>query len=134
MDSIQIDEFKKKYHHWSDTIKSFDFRFTPPELRIQNKVSDEDFKTFISLPYSRDDQGIILINEAFTEWELLKDLLLSLDRLPDSLLLDIYKMDSKRYQNNTLIDLSIKEDNDETKRQILNQLIPEIIWAHSFKK
>lgn len=134
MNGIQIEKFKKKYHHWSNTIKSFDFRFTPLELKKQNKVSDDDFKIFISLPYCRDNQGIILVNEAIKEWKLLKDLLLSLDILPDSLLLDIYRMDSKKYQNNTLVDLSIKEDNDQIKRQVVNQLIPEIIWAHSFLK
>lgn len=132
MNSFQLRQFRKKYHHWSNTIKSFDFRMTPTELRKSLNVSDEDFRTFFKLPYCRDDAGGILVNESFAEWKLTRDLLLSLDRLPESLLLDIYKMESKRYTEDCLDNLSGCSD-DEAMRRVLYKLLPEIMWARGFQ-
>lgn len=130
MRNFQIKKFQKKYHTWSKTVQSVDFRLTPMELKIANNVSDKDFSAFLQLPYCRTDNGIILVNEAFPDWQLMKDMLLALDRLPDSLLLDIYRIDSKRYLG---IDLdSVDRDTpDEAMRKILYRLLPEVMWAHS---
>lgn len=129
MNDFQVKRFQKKYHTWSKTVQSVDFRLTPMELQKVNNVSSEEFRTFLQLPYCRTNDGIILINEALPDWQLMKDLLLALDRLPDSLLLDIYRMDSKRYYGVTLDDVS-KDAPDEAMRKILYRLLPEIVWAH----
>ena len=133
MNSVKVRKFQKKYHHWSDTVKSFDFHRTPVELRKQSGVSNKDFEVFVSLPYSRDNAGAIIVNEGLPEWNLMRDLLLSLDRLPDSLLLDIYRMDKDRWTEGEL-DKVEGDTEDEMLRKILYRLIPEITWAHSFHK
>ena len=125
----EILRFQKAYHKHSITVESYDFNLTPQCLRALHGVDDEAFKTYISLPYVRDDQGKILVNEALPDWELLRDLLLSLDRLPDSLLVDIYRMDSKRFKDDLM-----GNSTEEMLRKAIYQLIPEIIWAHGFQK
>ena len=95
-------------------------------------LKDEDFKIFLQLPYSRTDDGIILINESSPEWKMLKDFFVALDYLPDSLLLDMYKVEIKRGTGG-LDDMEECSD-DEKKRKIIFQLLPEIIWAHENKK
>lgn len=131
MNTLQIRKLRKKYHHWSKSIKSYDFRLTPRKLREENNVSDDDFKIFMGLPFCKDETGTILVNEALPQWELTRDLLLALDRLPDSLLQDIYEMDSRRYAAKDVSDVS-GDSEDEAMRKVLYRLLPEIIWAHSF--
>lgn len=131
MNAFQVRKLRKKYHHWSKSIKSYDFRLTPRELRAENNVSDDDFRVFVGLPFCKDETGTILVNEALPQWELTRDLLLALDRLPDSLLKDIYEMDSRRYAAKDVSDVS-GDSEDEAMRKVLYRLLPEIIWAHSF--
>ncbi len=128
---LEMREFQNAYHKWSASVNSFDYRKTPKVLK-KMYLKDEDFKIFLQLPYSRTDDGIILINESSPEWELLKDFLVALDRLPDSLLLDIYKMECRR--NTGDIENMDDCDNDEKKRRILFKVLPEIVWAHSNRK
>lgn len=126
-----VKQFQKAYHKWSQSVESFDFRKTPKAFKKQY-LNDEEFKVYLQLPYSRTDYGLILVNESLPEWELLKDFLVALDSVPDSLLLDIYKMECRR--NTGDIENMDDCDNDEKKRRILFKLLPEIIWAHSNKK
>lgn len=63
----------------------------------------------------------------------MRDLLLALDRLPDSLLIDIYRMDKHRWTEGELDNMD-GDTEDEMLRKILYRLIPEITWAHSFHK
>lgn len=128
MNNFQINKLRKKYHTWSKTVQSFDYRFTPVEMRKESNVSDEDFAKFLKLPYYRTADGVILVNEAMPNWQLMRDLLLALDRLPDSLLIDIYRMDSRRYHNVDLDNVNV--DTDEAMRRIVFQLSSEIVWAH----
>lgn len=129
MNSFQFNKLRKKYHTWSKTVQSFDYRLTPVEMRRESNVSDEDFAKFLKLPYYRSGDGVILVNEAMPNWQLMRDLLLALDRLPDSLLIDIYREDSKRYHD---VDLdNVNGDTvDEAMRKIIFRLLPEIMWAH----
>lgn len=130
MNAFQIKQFQKKYHQWNRTIHSFDFRKTPKELQ-RAYVSADEFQIFLELPFSRTDDGIILVNEGLSNWVLAKDLLLALDRLPDSLLLDIYRGEQKRYLGIDVDDFSdCDNDNDEMTRRIIYKLLPEIVWAH----
>lgn len=128
----ELFRFQKAYHRYSDTVEGVDFRLTPKEVLTTYNVDDDTFQLFVSLPYSRDNTGKILVNESFPDWELLKDLLLALDRLPDSLLVDIYRMDKGRYTQEDLDNLE-GDTTDEMLRKTLYRLIPEIIWAHSFR-
>ena len=129
---IEILRLKKAYHRYSDCIDGVDFNLTPKELLTMYNVDNDAFHLFRQMPYSRDNAGKILVNEALPDWELLRDLLLALDRLPDSLLVDIYKMDSERYKPDELDKLD-GDTTDEMLRKTLYRLIPEIIWAHSYK-
>ena len=126
MNAFQLKKFRNQYHKQSEHIFSFDFRKTPPELR--RMVSDVEFQVFLNLPYSRTDEGQILVNESAPEWNLLKDFLVALDRLPDSLLLDLYKVETKRGTGG-LDDMEDCPD-DEKARRIIFELLPEVIWAH----
>ena len=101
----ELFRFQKAYHRYSDTVEGVDFRLTPKEVLTTYNVDDDTFQLFVSLPYSRDNTGKILVNESFPDWELLRDLLLALDRLPDSLLVDIYRMEKGRYTQEDLDDL-----------------------------
>lgn len=128
---LEMREFQNAYHKWSASVNSFDYRKTPKVLK-KMYLKDEDFKIFLQLPYSRTDDGIILINESSPEWKMLKDFFVALDYLPDSLLLDMYKVEIKRGTGG-LDDMEECSD-DEKKRKIIFQLLPEIIWAHENKK
>lgn len=123
-----VKKINKYYHQHSDRIHSIDFCKVPEKLRIDCGVDEEAFKFFVQLPYSRTNDGLILINEALPDWEIVRDLLLALDRLPDSLLIDIYRMDKHRWDGSEI------ESNEELVRNILYHLIPDITWAHSFKQ
>ena len=129
---IEILRLKKAYHRYIDCVDGVDFNLAPKELLAMYNVDSDAFHLFKQLPYSRDNTGKILVNEALPDWELLRDLLLALDRLPDSLLVDIYKMDSERYKQDELDKLD-GDTTDEMLRKTLYRLIPEIIWAHSYK-
>lgn len=129
----EILRFQRAYHEHSDTIASYDFNLTPKSLSALHGVNGEAFEIYVSLPYCRTDEGQILINESLPDWQLLRDLLLALDRLPDSLLIDIYRMDSKRYKPGDLDNLA-NDTEDEMLRKTLFRLLPEVVWAHGFKK
>ena len=128
-----IKQISKHYHRHSDTIHSMDFYKVPKELRKAYGVDAEAFKTYTQLPYCRTNEGQILVNEALPNWKLMRDLLLALDRLPDSLLVDIYRMDKHRWNDEELNDFD-GNTTDELSRKILYRLISEITWAHSFHK
>ncbi len=131
MNAFQLKKFRNQYHRQSDHIFSFDFRKTPPEFR--QMVSDAEFQVFLSLPYIQTDNGQLLVNESITEWKLLNELLVALDKLPDSLLLDLYKSEKKRGTGG-LEDIEECDSDDEKKRRIIYQLLPDIVWVHSNKK
>ncbi len=124
---------RKLYHSYGDTIAGFNFAHTPKSLRDLHGVNGEAYEIYVSLPYCRTDEGQILVNESLPDWQLLRDLLLALDRLPDSLLIDIYRMDSKRYKLEDLDNLA-NDTEDEMLRKTLFRLLPEVVWAHGFKK
>lgn len=128
-----IKQINKNYHRHSDTIHSMDFYKVPKELRAAYGVDAEAFKIYTQLPYCRTDEGQILVNEALPDWKLMRELLLALDRLPDSLLIDIYRMDKHRWTEGELDNMD-GDTEDEMLRKILYRLIPEITWAHSFHK
>lgn len=128
MNYFEIKKFKKRYHTWSKTVQSFAFSLTPTEIK-KAYVTDEEYNTFLKLPFCRSNDGVILINEDIQNWEFIKDLLLALDKLPDSLLIDIYTMDSVKYQN-TDWDNILEFNIDKALRKTIYKLLPEIIWAH----
>ncbi len=126
-----INQINKHYHQYSDTVHGIDFYKIPKELKNMYGVSAQDFADYIQLPYFRTNEGKILVNESYPDWELMRDLLLALDRLPDSLLLDICKMDANRWTEGELNNLE-GDTVDEMLRKVLYRLIPEIMWAHAF--
>lgn len=128
-----VEQINKHYHRYSDVIHGMDFCKTPIDLATACGVDVTMFEIFKQLPYSRTNEGQILVNEALPDWKLMRDLLLSLDRLPDSLLIDIYRMDKHRWAEGEL-DRMDGDTEDEMLRKILYRLIPEITWAHSFHK
>lgn len=102
----------------------------------KNKIEDmEAAEALYLLDDSREEKAEkprrVYNNESAPEWNLLKDFLVALDRLPDSLLLDLYKVETKRGTGG----LDDMEDcpNDEKARRIIFELLPEVIWAHRVK-
>ena len=129
---IEILRLKRAYHKYSACIVGVACNLSTRELLAMYNVDNDSCRLFKQLPYRRDNTGKILVNEALPDWQLLRDLLLALDRLPDSLLVDIYKMDPARYKPDELDKLD-GDTTDEMLRKTLYRLIPEIIWAHSYK-
>lgn len=128
MNKYQENKFAKHCNIWSSNIASFNWAKVPNSLK--NCFSDDEMKQYLEQPLLRLNGGnILLVNEAFDGWEALKDILLSLDLLPDSLIIDIYKMDSQKFGKIDNKSVAGKDD-DETKRRIILMFAPDVLWAH----
>ena len=127
MNKSQIKMLQRHRTRWSDHVESLNWLRIPAELK--REFSSEDFKTFVNLPFIRlEGHGTILVNEAFDGWETMRDLLSAIDIFPDSLLIDIYNMDKDKRKNVSISNI-VGKDEDETIRNLVFILIPEIMWA-----
>lgn len=127
MNRFQNKKFQKSRTRWSDHVESFNWMKMPNELK--NFFSDEEFNTFVSLPFVRiEELNEILINESFDDWECIRDILSAIDMFPSSLLSDIYKMDFNDRKHIKISGIAGKDD-DDTIRNLIFVLIPEIMWA-----
>lgn len=129
MDKLQLLKCKKLWHKYSETIVSFDLRKLPPY--IKKDIPKKEFDLSLQLPIIPADDGILLINENFSEWQTVKNLLVSLDTLPHTLLEDIYEMEKKRYPDKEKA--SVLEDipAGEQARRIIFMFLPELLKAQS---
>lgn len=119
----KLDRITSKH---SDKLISFDFHKMPPA--VQSGIQEYDF--IQELPIIRiTNAKTIALNEAFTNWQRLLVILMSLTQIPDSLLLDIFRMDSKKYPDVDLFSGVEGESADDTSRRLIYCLIPEILWT-----
>lgn len=95
MNRLQLLKIKKLWNPYSETVYGFDLRKTPPY--IKKDVPKAEFDLATNLPIIPVGDGILMVNEAFSEWKAVKDLLVALDTLPRSLLEDVLTMEEKRY-------------------------------------
>lgn len=126
MNSLQLKKFQKNFHQWTPHIVSFDFRKTPSE--IKNEI--EDFYIVSSIPLLRlIDTRQLLINEADESWIGVKNILASLDGLPEVVLRDLYDT----YLSKCGKDVNVKNiessDARQTERNIVFVLLPELLWC-----
>lgn len=107
-------------------IISFDFRKTPG--KVHEGIKDWEFVQ--TLPIVRiTNARKIALNESFPGYQKILVFLLSLNQMPDSLLLDIFHMDAKKYPDVDLFSGVEGESADDTKRRLIYCLIPEILYA-----
>lgn len=127
MNNRQVKEFIRHCTIWSPKVASFDWGKVPGA--VKKCLSDDEIKTYAQLPLLNPDNKIILINESFDGWDALKDILVSLDLLPDSLIIDIYKMDSKKFGK---VDCSnvVGKDEEESRRKLILLYIPDVLRVH----
>lgn len=122
--------FQKRYHTWTRTIQSVDFSLTPRGLIKSLGISQEEYSQFLKLPIVQNDSdGILLINESFPDWKMMKNLAVSLDVLPDMVLADILAAGKKRFEND--ITIANGDTIDICVAKVVYTLIPHILWIHS---
>lgn len=108
-----------------DNIISFDFTKTPAQ--VHEGIKDWDF--IQKLPIFRIyNAKTIALNKSFPGYQKILAFLLSLNQMPDSLLLDIFQMDAKKYPNIDLFSGVEGESTEESWRRLIYCLIPEILW------
>lgn len=119
---------KRNLHMQSDHIYSLDFR----QIRLYSgrKISDEDFQVMLTLPVLRiNNDRILAVNENMDTCKGFIDILTSLDKMRDTLLLDILKLYKEQFGAIDADHLSGVNEN-ETYKRIVYFLIPEILWTH----
>lgn len=126
MNSLQLKKFQKNFHEWTPHIVSFDFRKTPSE--IKNDIGD--FHTVSSIPLLRmTDTRQLLINEADESWINIKNILTSLDGLPEVVLRDLYHTCLNKCGKDVNVKNIESSDVRQTERNIVFVLLPEILWC-----
>lgn len=133
MNVFQLRKFKNLYHVHSEHIESFNFKKTPQE--IKSMISEEDFNIIQDFPILRvEEQRKILINEGCDTWEMFKDILVSLDTLPEIILRDVYSQYLPKYRSVNVKNFYVSGNEEELTRRLFFCLIPEILWAKGDEK
>lgn len=110
----------------TDHVVSFPFNRAPESTH----KGVEDWEFVSSLPMFRlVNARKICLNESFPGWQRLLVILMALTQLPDSLLIDIVKMDSEKYKDVDLFTNIGGTDDDDSMRRLTYVLAPEITWA-----
>lgn len=123
-------KYEEMFHAWSEFVYSLDVEKIPEEARQEIGMSESDYKKAKEAFYCRLKDGVILINESKDSWKIRKDLFLSLDGLPHSLLEDIYKMESERYGDKKPDFKNIEDVGEKIRRLLYFVYMPELIKAH----
>lgn len=118
-------QFKKISHRWTDHIISINQKKVPKELR--QSVTGEEYGIICEMPYLvSDEEKVVIVNECFPNWVLLKDLFVILDGLPKRYLVNILESFKSEYKALELGKLEY-ETNEELLEKMLYCLIPEIL-------
>lgn len=119
----RLDRLSTKH---TDHVVSFPFNRAPESTH--EGISDWEFVS--SLPMVRlTNARLIVLNENFPGWKRLLVILMALTQLPDSLLVDIFKMDSEKYKDVDLFTNIGGNDDEDSMRRLVYVLAPEIAWA-----
>lgn len=119
---------KRNLHMQSKHVYSLDFR----QIRSysEQKIDDEDFQSILTLPVLRvDDARSLIVNENLDTCKSFIDILTCLDKMRDTLLLDVFKLYKEQFGDIDADHLSGANEN-ETYKRIVYFLIPEILWTH----
>lgn len=133
MDKKQKKEVDAIFHQWSNYIYSANLREMPEDTKRLLNLSDKELWLASSAICCRIDSGILL-NEDAPYWENARDLLLALDRLPHSLVEDIYKLESIRYANVKDNLDGVSDPEEKVRRLLYFFLIPGLLWAYDCQK
>lgn len=124
-------KLKKFWHPYSETVYGIDLRKTQPYIR--KDISKQEFALALEFPILPAGDGVLLVNECFSEYETVRDLLVALDTLPASLLRDLYEAEKKRYPDAEKAALSEDDSAGEKARKIIFMLCPELLKAQTKK-
>lgn len=130
INKLQLLKCKKLWHACSETVVSFDLRKLPPY--IKKDVPKKEFDLAVQLPVISAG-NLLVVNEAFSEWETVRGLLVACDTLPASLLHDIYEAEKKRYPDEKKAVLSEDDSAGEKARKIIFMLCPQLLKAQTKK-
>lgn len=110
----------------ADKLISFNFRKAPSQ--VSEDIQDYEFVS--TLPVIRiTNARTIALNESFPGWQRLLVILMALTQMPDSLLTDIFNMDSEKYKDVNLFENISGINDDDSLRRLYFVLIPEILWT-----
>lgn len=110
----------------ADKLISFDFHKAPSQ--VSEDIQDWEFVS--TLPVIRiTNARTIALNSSFPGWQRLIVILMALTQMPDSLLTDIFNMDSEKYKDVNLFENISGDDDDDSLRRLYFVLIPEILWT-----
>lgn len=124
-------EHGEVFHRWSDFVYSFNPVTVKDEMKWKLELSETFIQEISGAEFGRLNDGVILINESLDGWEIRKNLFVALDTLSHSLLLDIFRMESERY-NDQKPDIEGTDKPGERIRKLLYfSYIPELIRSHN---
>lgn len=127
MEIFKKNDMKKLYHSHSPHVDSFNFKKIPRQ--IKRTIPAKELPYLESIPLIRlDEPRTILLNEADEAFEEFVRIFVMLDSMRDTLLHDIYAM-YVRNRENVSLDNFVSEDTEETYKNILLLLIPEVLWC-----
>lgn len=119
---------KRNLRVHSKHVYSFDFRQI--QSYSEQKISDEDFQTITTLPILRiNNDRALAVNEYMDTCKGFINILTSLDKMRDTLLLDVLKLYKDQFGEIDADHLSGANEN-ETYKKVVYFLIPEVLWAH----
>lgn len=133
MDKKQKKKSDEIFYQWSDYIYSANLLEISEDTKKFLNLSDKELWLASSSIYCRINGGV-LINEGSPHWENARDLLLALDRLPHSLVEDIYKLESIRYANVKDNLDGVSDPEEKVRRLLYFFLIPGLLWAYDCQK
>lgn len=127
MELFKRNDLKKLYHSYAQHIDGFNFRKIPKQ--IKRTIPVKELSYLEGLPLIRiDEPRTILLNEADEAFDEFVKIFVMLDSMRDSLLHDVYGL-YVRNRENASLDNFVSEDVDETYKNILLLLIPEVLWC-----
>ncbi len=131
MNWMQEKRYRSLFHHWTDHICSVNFKKIPSWALKDMGITEEKIKSIEDKPCCFcGRQGILMLNEGFELWESSRDILMALDRIPHSLLEDIYKMELKRYEGVVPDPDQVDDPGEKVRRIIYYLFLPNLITAH----
>lgn len=123
-----LNKIKKDMELKSQHIVAVDFSL---DTTVKNTMI-EGFGAAEDLPMMRVEQEgkrFILINKHSDAYDSLSDYLVSLDKLPVIVIMDIYKQYIKKYRTLTTANVQASHENETCKRLVF-VLVIEILWCN----
>lgn len=134
MNKKEKKQYEDLFHIWSEWIYSADITKISDKALKEFEISEKEHQEAVKASVCRLKQGILLVNEAIPDWELVKDLLLGLDRFPHVLLQDIHAMEGFRYKGVKPTFYGITDISEKLRRLLYFVYIPELILVHKTSK